>query len=124
MCGRRKEAFIGAALRSLAASRLRFPRPIFPGRRRPGFRTQFCSGGLAAAADQVWQIWNDRLARNAEPVAKVVPKSDAEFGGGAHQSEECVAAVAALRVPPLILRLVTWRRTSGSEPLVWSGISR
>src|ERR1700690_3514050 len=30
---------------------------------------------------------------------------------------------ASLRVPPLILRLVTWQRTSFSEPLVFSGIS-
>ena len=29
----------------------------------------------------------------------------------------------SLRVPPLILRLVTWQRMSFSEPLVWSGIS-
>src|ERR1700677_4455342 len=28
---------------------------------------------------------------------------------------------ASLRVPPLILRLVTWQRTSFSEPLVISG---
>src|SRR5271166_4393911 len=30
---------------------------------------------------------------------------------------------ASLRVPPLILRLVTWQRMSFSEPLVLSGIS-
>ena len=53
------------------------------------------SGGLTAAADEVWQIWNDRLARNAEAGAKIIPESNAEFSGGAHQSEECVAAVAA-----------------------------
>ncbi len=62
------------------------------------------SGGLVPTANAFG------LARNADPIAKVVPERDGEFGGGAHQFEECVAAVAAsrLRVPPLILSLVTW----------------
>jgi hypothetical protein len=57
----------------------------------------FASGGLTPAADEVWQIWNDRLARDAEPIAKVVPEWDAEFGSSAHQSEERVAAIAAIK---------------------------
>ena len=39
------------------------------------------SGGLPSTADKVWQIWNDRLARNAETVAKIIPECDAELGG-------------------------------------------
>ena len=60
------------------------------------------------------EIWNDRLCRNAEPVAKMVAECDAEFSG------EC-ALVRRMRrgsrvrgrceYPPLTLRLVTWRRT-------------
>ncbi len=68
------------------------------------------SGGLAPTADKVWQIRHDRLAGNAEAIAKVVPECEAKFGSGAHQSEECVAAVAARETampPPLTLRLVT-----------------
>jgi len=36
------------------------------------------------------------LAWDAEPVAEIIPECDTEFGGGAHQSEECVATVAAI----------------------------
>jgi len=54
------------------------------------------SGGLAPTADKVWQIRHDRLAGNVEAIAKVVPECEAKFGSGAHQSEECVAAVAAI----------------------------
>src|SRR4029077_13837080 len=57
---------------------------------------QFCSGGLSATADNVWQIGHVWLTRNAEPVAEVVPECDAKFGGGAHQSEECIAEVASI----------------------------
>src|SRR6476646_5802757 len=59
-------------------------------------RGVLASGGLTAAPDEVWQIGNVWLASNAEPVAEAVPECDAEFGCGAHQSEECVAAVASI----------------------------
>ena len=51
---------------------------------------------MAPTADKVWQIRHDRLAGNVEAIAKVVPECEAKFGSGAHQSEECVAAVAAI----------------------------
>jgi hypothetical protein len=56
---------------------------------------QFSSGRLSTTADEVRQVWNERLARDAEAVAKIVPECNAELGCGTHQSEECVAAVAA-----------------------------
>ena len=79
--------------------------PLPPPRRlsppsQSGNRGKICdvwhSGGLAPTADKVWQIRNDRLAGNAEAIAKLVPECEAEFGCGAHQSGECVAAVAAI----------------------------
>ena len=50
-----------------------------------------------------WLTWDE------EPAAKIIPESDAEFGGCVHQAEEGVATVAPgiAGVPPLILRLMT-----------------
>jgi hypothetical protein len=50
------------------------------------------SCGLSSTADKFWQIWNVRLVRDAE----ISPECDAELGGGAHQSEECIAAVVSI----------------------------
>lgn len=38
-----------------------------------------------------------RRPRTVEVVAEVIPESDAEFGGGTHQSEECVAVAGTAR---------------------------
>ena len=46
------------------------------------------TGGLARRRTGLG--WSE----GAEPAAKVVPERDGGLGGGAYQSEECVAAVA------------------------------
>jgi hypothetical protein len=43
------------------------------------------SGRLAAAADEVRQVWYGRLSRYAESISEIIPECDAEFGCGAHQ---------------------------------------
>ena len=53
-------------------------------------------GGLAAATDEVGQIWNELLAWNVETCAEVVPEGDAELRAGMRQAKECIAAVAAM----------------------------
>ena len=53
------------------------------------------SGGLAAAADEVWKLRDGRTAADAEPGAKIVPEGDAELPAGLGEPEEGVAAVAA-----------------------------
>ena len=54
------------------------------------------AASAAATVNEVWQVWNDRLAWDAEPVAEIIPECDTEFGGGAHQSQERIATVAAV----------------------------
>ena len=52
------------------------------------------SGGLSAAADEVWQLRDERAAAGAEPGAQIIPERDAELPACLGEPEECVAAVA------------------------------
>ena len=70
------------------------------------------SGGLAPTADEVWQIGNDRLARDAEPIAKVVPERDGEFGGVRIKSEEFGVAVTSIGAASAAARS-RWYGTAG-----------
>ena len=66
------------------------------------------SGGLAPTADKVWQIRHDRLAGNAEAIAKVVPECEAKFGSGARinpRNASRQSRPARLRVPTTDLAL-------------------
>src|SRR3954454_20718641 len=58
-------------------------------------RAAFRSGRLAATADQVRQVGNERLACHVEPAAQVIPERDALLGTGLGQTEKSIAAVAA-----------------------------
>ena len=58
-------------------------------------RAGAASGGLAAAADEVWKVRDGRTAGDAEPGAEIVPEGDAELPAGLGEAEEGVAAVAA-----------------------------
>ena len=57
-------------------------------------RAAATSGGLSAAADEVWKLRDGRTAADAEPGAKIIPEGDAELPASLGEPEECVAAVA------------------------------
>src|SRR5450755_3849335 len=57
-------------------------------------RAASTSGGLSAAADEVWKLRDGRPAADAEPGAKIIPEGDAELPAGLSEPEKCVAAVA------------------------------
>ncbi len=52
------------------------------------------SGGLSAAADEVWKLRDGRAAADAEPGAKVIPEGDTELAARLGEPEKRVAAVA------------------------------
>ena len=56
---------------------------------REGFR------GVSAATDEAGQIGDGNLARDGEPVAEIVPESEAELGTGLGQAEEGVTTLAS-----------------------------
>src|SRR4051812_50016747 len=58
-------------------------------------RAAFRSGRLAATADQVRQVGNERLACHVEPAAQVIPERDALLGTGLGQTEKSIAAIAS-----------------------------
>src|SRR6478609_8594682 len=58
-------------------------------------RAACCSGGLSPAADQVWQVGNERLACHVEPAAEVVPERDGILGAALGQPEKGIAAIAS-----------------------------
>ena len=49
---------------------------------------------VVGAADEVWQMWHGKMLRCSEAMAEIIPKGDAEFATGVHQSEESVATIA------------------------------
>jgi hypothetical protein len=51
-----------------------------PGVREAKLQAACGSGGLASAADQVWQIGNERLPRHIEPTGQIVPECDGVLG--------------------------------------------
>src|SRR5947209_18385579 len=73
--------------------------PFNPPRNPPSSQTNLhpiaLSGGLAALADEIRQVWDGRLAGDAEPGSEIVPEAEAELGAGLGEAEEGVAAVAA-----------------------------
>src|SRR4051794_41333666 len=58
-------------------------------------RAAFRSGRLAATADQVRQVGNERLACQVELAAQVIPERDALLGTGLGQTEKSIAAIAS-----------------------------
>src|SRR3954451_25306523 len=53
------------------------------------------SNGLAAAADQVRQIGNERLLRHVELAAEVIPERNGVLGTGLCETEKSIAAIAS-----------------------------
>lgn len=47
------------------------------------------------AADEIGEFGHVGSLGDVEPVAEIVPEADAELGAGVHQTEECIAAIAA-----------------------------
>jgi hypothetical protein len=69
-------------------------------------------------------IWNEMTIRDAETLQDD-PECDAELGGGAHQSEECVAAATSIDATGATtdLSLGDMEADVTLGAMVWSGIS-
>ena len=50
---------------------------------------------MAAHSDEIWQAWDGWLIWDGEPVAKIFPIGDSEFGAGLGEAEKGVSAVAS-----------------------------